>query len=366
MHAEYLAWFQDVAATRGFEPVRIALGGPRENPTILTRQDWRGPEPACGAGFPGLLGSRGRACGTVRPDRSTSRPRPFPTVAHVRLRGTSRETRAGPGRFGMHVQRTSPDRGPGPARDLGREPGSLGRGARRLGPAPGTAGRRACRVQGRLPSRSSFASFILIGRRPRYFACLRVARPRTPRRRSAAWKRATRDPDQLGKPLEAVISFFNPEMVREWVIFHEARFQLGFDPETGSGRWRLTVPGDDGTLAALITALRLSGGSGEPPIGNSHDRRQPSGWPGRRSCGPRCGGPRSGKLAGRARSHFAAGWPRPASSPETAEPKNDRECRPQTSVRASVFQIEPGRMTLPPRVGRGSPRDRAGARAGIS
>ena len=26
-----------------FEPVRIAVGSPRENPTILTRQDWRGP-----------------------------------------------------------------------------------------------------------------------------------------------------------------------------------------------------------------------------------------------------------------------------------------------------------------------------------
>jgi len=39
----YLAWFQDVATTRGFDPVRIELGGQRENPTILTRQDWRGP-----------------------------------------------------------------------------------------------------------------------------------------------------------------------------------------------------------------------------------------------------------------------------------------------------------------------------------
>ncbi len=46
LHADYLAWFQDVAATRGFAPVRIALGGPRENPTILTRQDWRGPRAA--------------------------------------------------------------------------------------------------------------------------------------------------------------------------------------------------------------------------------------------------------------------------------------------------------------------------------
>jgi hypothetical protein len=84
----------------------------------------------------------------------------------------------------------------------------------------------------------------------------------------AAWKLSTREPDQLGKPLEAVISFFNPEMVREWSVLHEARFQLGFDPETGSGRWRLKVPGDDGTLTALITALRLSGGSSEAPVGN--------------------------------------------------------------------------------------------------
>ena len=47
MHADYLAWFKDVSSTRGFEPVRIALGGPRENPTILTRQDWRGPRAGC-------------------------------------------------------------------------------------------------------------------------------------------------------------------------------------------------------------------------------------------------------------------------------------------------------------------------------
>ena len=48
MHAEYLAWFKDVAATRGFEPVRIEIGGQRENPTILTRQDWRGPRAGWG------------------------------------------------------------------------------------------------------------------------------------------------------------------------------------------------------------------------------------------------------------------------------------------------------------------------------
>lgn len=37
------AWFQDVSATRGYAPPRIHLGTPHESPTILTRQDWRGP-----------------------------------------------------------------------------------------------------------------------------------------------------------------------------------------------------------------------------------------------------------------------------------------------------------------------------------
>ena len=37
------AWFRDVSSTRGYAPPRIHLGTPYENPTILTRQDWRGP-----------------------------------------------------------------------------------------------------------------------------------------------------------------------------------------------------------------------------------------------------------------------------------------------------------------------------------
>jgi arylsulfatase A-like enzyme len=39
----YEAWFRDVGASRGYAPPRIHLGSPRENPAILTRQDWRGP-----------------------------------------------------------------------------------------------------------------------------------------------------------------------------------------------------------------------------------------------------------------------------------------------------------------------------------
>ncbi len=44
MRAGYEAWFKDVAETRNFEPPLIYLGTPSENPVLLTRQDWRGPQ----------------------------------------------------------------------------------------------------------------------------------------------------------------------------------------------------------------------------------------------------------------------------------------------------------------------------------
>ena len=40
----YEAWFRDVASTRNFAHPRIHLGSAAEDPTTLTRQDWRGPE----------------------------------------------------------------------------------------------------------------------------------------------------------------------------------------------------------------------------------------------------------------------------------------------------------------------------------
>ena len=38
----YEAWFRDVSATRGYDPPKIVVGTAKENPVILTRQDWRG------------------------------------------------------------------------------------------------------------------------------------------------------------------------------------------------------------------------------------------------------------------------------------------------------------------------------------
>ncbi len=40
---EYEAWFDEVGKAHRYAPVRIHLGTPHENPTRLTRQDWRGP-----------------------------------------------------------------------------------------------------------------------------------------------------------------------------------------------------------------------------------------------------------------------------------------------------------------------------------
>lgn len=43
LREEYEKWLADVSATRGYDPPRIVVGSPHENPSLLTRQDWRGP-----------------------------------------------------------------------------------------------------------------------------------------------------------------------------------------------------------------------------------------------------------------------------------------------------------------------------------
>lgn len=48
LRRRYEKWFKDVKSTRDFQPPRIHLGSERENPTVLTRQDWRGPKAGWG------------------------------------------------------------------------------------------------------------------------------------------------------------------------------------------------------------------------------------------------------------------------------------------------------------------------------
>ena len=82
MYADYKAWFKDVSSTRGFEPIRMALGSKRENPTVLTPQDWRGPRAGWQANSLGYwevdVAKAGRFDITLR-----FLPRRFQSVAHL-------------------------------------------------------------------------------------------------------------------------------------------------------------------------------------------------------------------------------------------------------------------------------------------
>ncbi len=90
MYKDYLAWFKDVSSTRRFEPPPIELGGPRENPSILTRQDWRGPLAGWNLNDLGFWQVQVAKAG--RFDISLHfAERPFPTVLHLTLNGARRE-----------------------------------------------------------------------------------------------------------------------------------------------------------------------------------------------------------------------------------------------------------------------------------
>jgi hypothetical protein len=96
----------------------------------------------------------------------------------------------------------------------------------------------------------------------------------------AAWKRASREPNRLGKPLEALIAVFNPEMAEEFGIFDGAELALWFDPDSDGPSWGATLPKDDGSFAALATALVLTDGAAEAPLdGLTVDRLGPPGSP---------------------------------------------------------------------------------------
>ncbi len=82
----------------------------------------------------------------------------------------------------------------------------------------------------------------------------------------AAWKRATPDLAILGKPLEALIAAFNPEMVPEWRVLDQAELRIDLNAADGRTRWHALMPRDDGSVAAVVTALRLTDGADEAPL----------------------------------------------------------------------------------------------------
>jgi arylsulfatase A-like enzyme len=88
LRAAYDRWFDDVSSTRGYDPPRIVLGAPQENPSVLTRQDWRGPGAAWTPDAVGYweteVGRPGAYAITVH-----FAPQPAGTTLHLAFRGVA-------------------------------------------------------------------------------------------------------------------------------------------------------------------------------------------------------------------------------------------------------------------------------------
>jgi arylsulfatase A-like enzyme len=96
MYKGYLAWYQDVSATRGYDPSPIELGGTRENPSILTRQDWRGPLAGWNPNDQGFWQVQVARTGRFEITFHLT-PRAFPTTLHLALGEIHRQQRLEPG-----------------------------------------------------------------------------------------------------------------------------------------------------------------------------------------------------------------------------------------------------------------------------
>ena len=91
----YDAWFADVRSTRNFAHPRIHLGSPVEDPTTLTRQDWRGPETAWEPGEMGGWDVDVRRTGKF--DLDLVFVKGPPGTVHFELAGTSARSEIGQG-----------------------------------------------------------------------------------------------------------------------------------------------------------------------------------------------------------------------------------------------------------------------------
>jgi hypothetical protein len=114
----------------------------------------------------------------------------------------------------------------------------------------------------------------------RLIALFEGARVPHPAAALASWKRTEgRHGRSLGKPLEAAIAAINPEMVRELRLLDDAEVGIAWDAD-GRLLWHAILPRDDGTFAAVGTALALTDGGSDPPLREvAVDRLGPPGAP---------------------------------------------------------------------------------------
>ena len=99
LRRQYDAWLADVARDHGYEAPRIQIGTPHENPTILTRQDWRGPAASWSPGGLGYWELAVPQAGTFE-ITCLFRPTKQPAMVHFRMQEIELEQKveAGVGR----------------------------------------------------------------------------------------------------------------------------------------------------------------------------------------------------------------------------------------------------------------------------
>ena len=109
MRKQYERWLADVSRDHGYEAPRILIGTPGESPTVLTRQDWRGPSASWG---PKGLGYWEIAVPEGGPFEITcdADPPKRPAVAHLKLQGMElqQELEPGTGRYKFAPVRLEP------------------------------------------------------------------------------------------------------------------------------------------------------------------------------------------------------------------------------------------------------------------
>lgn len=152
-------------------------------------------------------------------------------------------------------------------------------------------------------------------------ALFKGSRAADPASALANWKRATKGNMSLGKGTEGAIAALNPLMVRELATLNGAELVIDFAGKDGATLWSFAVPKDDGTFAAFASAMALTDGAAESPIGEmSVDRLGKVGSP----------------LMGRSGETVLIGGSREALSRGREVLKRPRSRRPGTPGSASV------------------------------
>jgi len=96
MRTGYEAWLEDVSRDHGYEAPRMLIGTPHEEVTILTRQDWRGPQASWrpkGLGYWEIAVPRGGAFDV----RCRFDPPKHPAVVHLKLQTQQLSQKVQPG-----------------------------------------------------------------------------------------------------------------------------------------------------------------------------------------------------------------------------------------------------------------------------